>query len=184
MTAPMTDPHALAAERERLHALSLDELKARWLALKGVPLPKFMRRARMPRALARAIEESAPGGLDPATAKRLEQLARQIVPAGRKPPPAPNRIKAGTRLVRAWKGRVHEVSVVPGGFVWNGERHRSLSRIAGLITGTRWNGWVFFGLKRSKEAGASPPPRSREVRRSSKPGRRDGPPDAREASHA
>ena len=184
MTAPMMGPEALEAERDRLGALSLDELKSRWLALKGVPLPKFMRRDLMTRAVAHAIEESALGGLDPATQKRLEQLARQIVPAGQKPPPAPNRIKAGTRLVRAWKGRVHEVSVVPGGFVWNGERHRSLSRIAGLITGTRWNGWVFFGLKRPKEAGASPPPRTRKVRRPSMPGRRDGWPDAREASHA
>jgi hypothetical protein len=94
-----------------------------------------------------AIRESAFSRLDPATQRKLAQAIRQIVPSGQRPPPAGNRIKAGTRLVREWRGRVHEVMVTADGFVWDGKRHRSLSEIARLITGTRWNGWVFFGLK-------------------------------------
>ncbi len=57
------------------------------------------------------------------------------------------KIKAGTRLLREWQGRVHEVTVVKDGFSYQGSTYRSLSEIARTITGTRWNGWVFFGLK-------------------------------------
>ena len=132
-------PEVVEAELARLPDMSLDELKARWLELKGVPLPKFMRRGLITRAVAHAIEERATGGLDRETRKRLEQLMRQIVPSGERPPPAPKRIKVGTRLLREWQGRVHEVTVAADGFTWNGVRHRSLSDIARRITGTRWS---------------------------------------------
>jgi hypothetical protein len=84
----------LSAEEElsRLPYLSLGQLKARWLELKGVPLPKFMRRGLMTRAVAHAIQEAAFGGLDPTSRRRLEALAAQIVPIGAKPPPRPNRV--------------------------------------------------------------------------------------------
>ena len=155
------------AEAALLGGLSLEALKARWLELKGIPFPTFMRRGLRTKAVAHAIRESAFGGLDPATRKKLEQAIRQIVPSGQKPPPAANKIKAGTRLVREWRGRVHEVMVTADGFAWNGKRHRSLSEIARLITGTRWNGWVFFGLKSAAgvKAKADPTPiRKRSAR--------------------
>jgi hypothetical protein len=132
-----------------LDQLSSEELKARFLQLRGVPLPRFMRRGLMLQAVAHAVREHASGGLDPLTRRRLDELMRTIVPTGERAPVKPNRkIKAGTRLVREWQGRVHEVTVVVDGFVWSGQRHRSLSEIARAITGTRWNGWTFFGLKR------------------------------------
>ena len=146
------DPDALDAEIAALGGLSLDALKLRFLELRGVPLPKFMRRDLMTRAVAHALQEHVLGGLERETQKRLDRLVRGIVPSGDKPPPAPNRVKTGTRLVREWQGQVHEVTVTPEGFVWNGEPHRSLSRIARLITGTRWNGWVFFGIKKTGPA--------------------------------
>ena len=126
-----------------------------------------MRRGLMTKAVAHALRESACGGLDPATQRKLEEAIRQMVPSGQKPPPAANKIKAGTRLVREWRGRVHEVTVAADGFAWNGKRHRSLSEIARLITGTRWNGWVFFGLKSATgmKAKADPKPiRKRSAR--------------------
>ena len=55
-------------------------------------------------------------------------------------------LQPGARLVREWNGSTHMVEVVDGGFVWNGERHRSLSVIARTITGDRWSGPRFFGL--------------------------------------
>ena len=59
------------------------------------------------------------------------------------------RIKPGTRLIRVWQDKTHSVLVLEdGGFEWNGARHRSLSTIAKTITGTSWNGWTFFGVKR------------------------------------
>jgi hypothetical protein len=160
----------LSVEEElgRLSDLSLDELKARWLELKGVSLPKFMRRRLMTRAVAYAIQEAAYGGLDPSTRKRLDELAAQIVPTGTATRLRPNRVKPGTRLVREWKGRVHDVMVLEDGFAWKGKRYTSLSMIAREITGTRWNGWVFFGLKqREREltaAAAALPKRRREMR--------------------
>jgi hypothetical protein len=88
------------AEIALLGGLSLEALKARWLELKGIPLPKFMRRGLMTKAVAHALRESSFSGLDPATQKKLEQAIRQIVPSGQKPPPAPNKIKAATRVIR------------------------------------------------------------------------------------
>lgn len=68
-------------------------------------------------------------------------------------PSAPVRrtLRPGTRLVRAWQGQVHEVTVLPQGFLWDGKTHRSLSVIARVITGTSWNGWLFFGVNRKPE---------------------------------
>jgi hypothetical protein len=60
------------------------------------------------------------------------------------------RIRPGTRLIRVWRGKTHTVFVHEHGFEWDGKLHRSLSTIAKAITGTSWNGWTFFGVKRSK----------------------------------
>jgi hypothetical protein len=149
---PPSPVRSVEEELAHLPDLSLDQLKARWLELKGVPLPKFMRRGLMTRAVAYAIQEAAFGGLDPGTRKRLDVLAAQIVPNGTKPPLRPKRVKPGTRLVREWKGRTHDVMVLEDGFAWKGKRYASLSVIAREITGTRWNGWMFFGLKQREAA--------------------------------
>ncbi|MGO4386806.1 DUF2924 domain-containing protein [Microvirga sp. 2YAF29] len=141
---------ALALESARIATMELDELKVKFLVLRGVPLPKFMRLALARKAVIHATEEKILGGLDRAARKQLDQLVAQIVPNGQAPPPKPNRkLRSGTRLVREWQGRVHEVAVVKEGYVWQGVCYRSLSEIAHRITGTRWNGWVFFGLKKS-----------------------------------
>src|SRR3954453_1842474 len=97
------DPDALDAEIAALGGLGLDALKQRFLELRGVPLPKFMRRDLMTRAGAHALQEHGLGGLDRETQNRRDQLVRGIVPSGGKPPPAPNRIKTVTRLVREWQ---------------------------------------------------------------------------------
>lgn len=91
------DPGQLDGELTKLAVLSLDQLKARWLHLKGFPLPKFLRRGLMTMAVSHALREAALGGLDVATQKRLDILVAQIVPTGQRPPPKPNRIKPGTR---------------------------------------------------------------------------------------
>lgn len=152
MMGEMKPDPAVEEELARLPDRSLDELKARWLELKGVPLPKFMRQGLMTLAVAHAIQEAAYGGLDPVTRKKLDALAAEIVPKGGKPPRRPNRVKPGTRLVREWKGQTHDVMVLEDGFAWRGKRYGSLSVIAREITGTRWNGWMFFGLKQREAA--------------------------------
>ncbi|HEY8380579.1 MAG TPA: DUF2924 domain-containing protein [Microvirga sp.] len=150
-------PPELQARIDRLADLSLDELKARFLALRGVPLPKFMRRGLMTQAVAHAIREAYLGGLDRDTQRRLDTLVRQIVPNGVARPRPARKIKPGTRLLREWRGRVHEVTVVRDGFAYAGETFRSLSEIARHITGTRWNGWTFFGLKKAHPVEGSKP---------------------------
>jgi hypothetical protein len=65
------------------------------------------------------------------------------------------RHKAGTRYVREWQGKLHEVSVLPEGYEYNGRVYRSLSVIARNITGTRWSGPAFFGLKRRRNERAA-----------------------------
>jgi hypothetical protein len=109
ITGRLSAAPAVEEEFSRPPDRTPDELKVRWLELKGVPLPKFMRRKLITLAVTHAIQEAAHGGLDPHIRKRLDELAARIVPAGTKPPPRPNRIKPGTRLVREWNGRVHDV---------------------------------------------------------------------------
>jgi hypothetical protein len=146
-------PESAETELAELAEVSLDDLKARWLELRACLCQSSCARTGDP-AVAHAIQETAYGGLDPDTAKRLDQLVRQIVPKGTTAPrPARKRIKAGTRLLREWQGQVHEVTVAPdGAFLWRGAQHKSLSVIARQITGTRWNGWTFFGLKKTAAA--------------------------------
>jgi Protein of unknown function (DUF2924) len=104
------------------------------------------------RRLAYRIQELAYGGLQPETVARLEALGQQL--DGGKPEVRrlrqDHRPIAGTRLVREYEGIEYAVTVLSDGFEWEGRPYRSLSAIARAITGTRWNGWVFFGLKNQR----------------------------------
>lgn len=146
------DPWELGAELAEIASLDLRDLRRRYFDLRGHDLPKHMRRPLMQLAVAHAIRETSGGRLDRADQRQLDQLVAQIVPIGVRPPPKPNRkIKSGTRLLREWQGRVHEVTVTATGFSWNDTSYTSLSQIAREITGTQWNGWVFFGVKRKAQ---------------------------------
>ncbi len=130
-----------------LATLNKEALGQRWLALRDMPLPPSVSRLLAAQALAHAMLEQENGGLDPATRREIDVLMRDIVPRDAKPPaPKRKKLRAGTRLVREWQGEVHDVLVASDGFLWRGARYRSLSVIARAITGTRWNGWTFFGL--------------------------------------
>jgi hypothetical protein len=101
--------------------------------------------------LAYRLQEQAFGGLKPAYKRRLRQLAESFEqnPSRIVKTVSPARIKPGTRLIRQWDGQTHQVTVAEEGFEYKGERYKSLSEIARLITGTRWSGPLFFGLKQS-----------------------------------
>jgi hypothetical protein len=153
------DPWELGTELAEVASLDLRELRQRYLLLRGHDLPKHMRRPLMQLAVAHAIRESSGDRLDRPDQRHLDQLVAQVVPNGMRPPPKPNRkIKSGTRLLREWQGRVHEVTVTASSFSWQENTYSSLSQIAKEITGTQWNGWVFFGLKRKpvKKDGTAP----------------------------
>jgi len=143
-----------------LPTLPQDRLKELWREYFGVEPPAY-RRGFLVRGLAHRIQELTYGGLSPAHQARLDaMIADEEAPKnGRKrSKPAPNgeRLLLGTRLVREWKGVAHEATVVEGGFEYQGRRYRSLSAVARAITGTRWNGPLFFGLRNHRGERAAP----------------------------
>ncbi|MFM7610254.1 MAG: DUF2924 domain-containing protein [Alphaproteobacteria bacterium] len=137
----------------RLAALpqsDIRDLKAQWRSLFGSEPPPYNRRFLESR-LAYRIQELAYGGLKPETLARLEKLGEQF--DGGKV--AVRRIRgddkpiAGTRLIREFQGVEHTVTVLQDGYDYQGRPYQSLSAIARTITGTRWNGWLFFGLRKA-----------------------------------
>ena len=106
-----------------------------------------LRKDLMLQILAYRIQEQAFGSLSAVSRSRLRQLARAFEADAKSAiVPMPN-IKPGTRLVRKWRDQVHLVNVEARGYEYQGLRYHSLSEIARLITGTRWSGPLFFGLK-------------------------------------
>jgi hypothetical protein len=126
----------------------MPDLKRQWRELFETEPPAFNRRYLESR-LAYRIQELTFGGLKPETVKRLEALGEQLDGGNITTRRIRSDLKpiAGTRLLREWQGVEHIVTVTADGFDWQGRPYRSLSAIARAITGTRWNGWVFFGLK-------------------------------------
>ena len=144
---------SISARIAALKTASPDVLRQQWRDLFDAPPPGFNRRYIESR-LAYRIQELAFGGLDPKTLARLEAIGEAVdgkKGAGRKKLKSDRPI-AGTRLLRQWQGVEHSVTVKADGFEWQGRPYKSLSSIARAITGTRWNGWVFFGLRASGSA--------------------------------
>ena len=132
---------------EELPHLPKPELLALWQELFAKPADPRLRRNLMIPVLAYRLQEQAYGGLKPLTRKRLQKLATELEQKQKAPPPLVPQLKAGTRLLRQWQGQMHEVLVADEGFEYRGKRYDSLSEIARQITGTRWSGPLFFGLK-------------------------------------
>src|SRR5256714_15506775 len=102
------------------------------------------------------MQEVALGGLRPVRQRQLRQMAQQFNRIGAAyTPPCPE-LKPGTRLMREWQGRTYDVLVLDDGFSWQGTSYRSLSALAGKITGTAWSGPLFFGLKPNRTAALRP----------------------------
>jgi hypothetical protein len=140
----------LESEIAALPKMDLAQLQAKWRRdLKQAPPPHIRKQLLVP-LLAYKLQEQAYGGLRPEIRRRLRELANSF---NRNPKTAakrladPIQIKPGTRLIRQWEGKTHQVTVGESGFEYNGESYKSLSAIARLITGTRWSGPLFFGLK-------------------------------------
>jgi hypothetical protein len=137
---------SVAARVAALPKTSTPELKQMWRNLYDKEPPGFSRNYLISR-LAYRIQELAYGGLKPATRARLDALADALDPKAARKRIA-NGPVVGTRLVREFRGREYTVTVLAGGFEWEGRRYKSLSAVARAITGTRWNGLTFFGVKR------------------------------------
>jgi Protein of unknown function (DUF2924) len=100
--------------------------------------------------LAYRIQEIAYGGLSAKANTRSQQIATSLRPQSRSRDEARQRFRAGTKLIREWRGKTHEVTLSDEGYHYLGNTYKSLSPIACAITGTRWSGPAFFGTKKVK----------------------------------
>jgi Protein of unknown function (DUF2924) len=140
-------PVPVEKQLETLPDLPRADLAKLWRHLyESAPDPKI-RRPAMIRFLAYRIQEQAYGSLSASNQRRLRQLEGSTAGTSNLKTQSARKIHAGTRLVREWQNQVHLVNVEAKGYEYRGVRYRSLSEIARLITGTRWSGPLFFGLK-------------------------------------
>lgn len=137
---------SLADELARLPSLDRTELSAAWQTAYGTEPPRNISQPLMLRALAYRIQARALGGLKPSTQRHLMKIAEEGN-AVRAAMPV-TQVKPGTRLLREWHGVSHEVTVLDDGVHYRGQRYRSLSQVAQVITGAKWSGPLFFGLKK------------------------------------
>lgn len=136
-------------DKEIIHLedLGLDGLRKEWKDRFGEASPTWRSPDLLRRFLASRIQEQASGGVSPEAARQLRKLARAFDRDPDHPLHPILGLKPGTVLTREWQGVVHQVRVLENGFEYAGEKFTSLSEIARKITGTRWSGPLFFGLK-------------------------------------
>ena len=141
---------SVLAQVAALEGMETTALKKMWRDLFDADPPPYNKRFLVSR-LSYRLQELAFGGLSKETVERIEAMASNGAPdeRNRGRGRAAERPVVGTRLVREWDGVEHHVTVQADGFEWQGKKYKSLSAIARAITGTRWNGWVFFGIRRS-----------------------------------
>ena len=151
----MTTHEPILARLAALKNMTVNELKAEWQALFDAPAPNNSRTFLESR-LAYRIQELTYGGPDKQTRRLLDLLADEVEGTlTRKAQIAdPRNPVVGTKLIREWDGTAHTVTVLKDGFDWGGQRYKSLSAVARAITGTRWNGYRFFGLRERKRGEA------------------------------
>ena len=132
----------------KLQDLGTVALRELWSKAFGLAVPRRISRDLLLRTLTHDLQERAEGGLSKAARKLLGKLADSKCRAARAMPSTP-RLKSGTHLVRQWRGEVYQVTVLDDGFEYRGTIYASLSRIAREITGARWSGPLFFGLRKT-----------------------------------
>jgi hypothetical protein len=144
--SPALEGGMLAAEIARLSKLAIDDLRERWKAICGKAPCREIGRSFLTRAIAYRLQERAHGGLKPSTCRLLANAAEENATGSSKRPQT-RMAQSGTILIREWQGIAHRVTMLEDGVSFNGKRYRSLSEVAREITGSRWSGPRFFGLR-------------------------------------
>ena len=155
---PITGNEAdrVSASLDALAGMDAAALERRWRQVFGAAPPPGLPPAQRTRVIAYRIQAVAYGDLDRDTARALERLAQtrgqkgqggDATPTSAMPVPDQRGRTPGVTLSREWAGVMHTVQVLEAGYAWNGATYDSLSRVAHLITGTKWNGPRFFGLR-------------------------------------
>jgi hypothetical protein len=153
-TGQATDP-AVEAELNRLAVMPIAQLRIRYCEVFRSDPPKAFGPDLLRRSIAHRIQEKAYGGLSRSTQRLLDQTMKAYAAKPNGKIVLPRRIKPGSELVRTWKGKSYRVTVMADGFAYEGQTFASLSEIASEITGTRWNGPRFFGLRSASNKDAA-----------------------------
>jgi hypothetical protein len=157
--------HPIEKKITSLRDLELSILRERWAEFYPNPAPIHLRREFLIKAIAYQMQVRLFGGLKPETKRKLREIASSLREGKPDSFLTAPKIKPGTKLIRSWKGENHIVTALESGFAWKRKHYESLSEVARAITGTRWNGLLFFGVKRrmTKQSGARKDPRSKDV---------------------
>ena len=138
-------------------------LRTLWPQWFDRPPPAKIRRELLVRPLAYRMQERAAGGLTTATRTTLREIAKAVKSHSVDEVLATPRLTPGTHVIREWGNERHQVTVEAAGFVYRGQRYRSLSEIARRISGTRWSGPRFFGVPPSAKGRGVPRKRGGRV---------------------
>lgn len=142
---------------EKLKSLTRDELIKKWWKVFNIEPPAHARKEFLIKHIVWDLQSRRQGSYSAQTLKKLNKLAealakgKDITEKSTKllKESASIDIKAGTKLIREYQGKKHEVTALDKGFEYKNTTYKSLSAIANEITGTRWNGRIFFGIKKS-----------------------------------
>jgi Protein of unknown function (DUF2924) len=143
----LPDRKSLEIEIARLRGLDVSALQTRWHAVFGRRAPAHLPRHLLFRVLAYRVQADLLGDLDGESQRLLDRSASPEKAGERAVSRGSGELRPGTMLAREWKGEMQRVAVLADGFAWRGETYPSLSKVASAITGTRWNGPRFFGLR-------------------------------------
>lgn len=133
---------------ETVKTLSTRELQGKWVEYFKYPPPRGASKEYLHANIAWQAQAKQHGGLGRKAKGQIKQLMQQLRDGVDLNPENSLTLKPGSRLLREYKGSKHEVIVAEGGYQYQDKMYRSLSQIARLITGTRWNGKLFFGVKK------------------------------------
>lgn len=133
--------------------LSIEDFRLMWEKAFGNPPPPRAGRELLELGVGWQQQSKIRGGLDRATREEIALLIRDVR-AGRDTalPQRKAKLGAGTTLVREWNGKTYQVQIIDAGYLFENKIWRSLSEIARVITGARWNGPKFFGLRQKEVA--------------------------------
>lgn len=156
-----TSDRSLEDEIAHLRGLELKGLRARWQSMTGREAPPHLPRHLLFAIIAYRIQADALGDLDAQTLRLLKKVGSarsdtELAPLTDAFDRQRRDLLPGTVLTREWNGQIHRVMVVQDGFAWEGATYDSLSKIACAITGTKWNGPRFFGLRDKAPARMKP----------------------------
>lgn len=152
----LVDHPDVETEIDELGKLDTDSLRARWRWEFGKACSPHLSKSLLMRLLAYRVQARAYGDLSRESKRLLDSLVSEKINGGKSngsiPLPGQGRLMKGTVLMREHEGHPHHVMVAESGFIWNGTNYPSLSKVAFAITGTKWNGPRFFGLRERKKA--------------------------------